>query len=260
MRLPAVLGAIAGALLLVPAVRAQDAAAPAPVFHRTTLVVSPASMPDARNVFRLQAAAAKAAKLPPGDVGWWAGFEGNRIIAVAPASRDALFRNTQLMQKIAAHDSAAAAAITNAAQGLRLVSATNEVFQAIPNLMYAPATPMPADSLGGWVTVEYWIAPGQRQAFDEAIRAMNEVYASVKYPYARTMAIVRMGEQRMELTTFIDSREDFYGRNSFARLTVGNAEAREKMTAARQALNKTLTNMRMSFAAMRPAMSYPPTP
>lgn len=260
MRFHRMLGVVAGAALAVADVGAQATTAPTPppVFRQTVYELDPATQGAWRAGLRQQAAAAKAANLPANEVGWWAANDMNRTIMVWPASRDALLQGNGLMQRITRADSAAAAAIREVRSGTRVLSAKTEIFQMVPDLSYEPAQPMAPAEMTGMVTVEYWIAPGQRGAFGEAIRAMNKVMADVKYPYARNMAWFRMGENRMAMTTFIDSRENYYGKNSFNRLAAGNTAAMEAMSAARQALLKTITDMEQRHANFMPSLSYPP--
>ena len=260
MRFRTVLGVLAGAVLAAPPAGAQTTTAPTPppVLRRTIYVLDPATMGAWRDGLRQQAAAAKKANLPAGEVGWWVANDGNRTIMVWPASRDSLLQGTGLMQRIARADSGAAAAIREVRRGTKVLSSTTEIFQLVPDLTYQPAQRMPASEVTGWVRVEYWIAPGQRGAFGEAIKAMNKAMAEVKYPYARNMGWVRIGENRMELTTFIDSRESYFGKNSFGRLSAGNTSAQEAMRAARQALLKTIANMQVSYANFATDLAYPP--
>ena len=259
MRFRTVLGVLAGAVLAVPDLGAQAATAqtPPPILRRTVFELDPATMGAWRAALRQQVAAVRAANLPANEVGWWAMNDLNRTILVWPASRDEMFP-ANLMGRIAAADSAAAAALRDARSGTRVLSSTTEIFQMMPDLSYQPAEGMPRVDMTGVVTMEYWVAPGQRRAFSEAIRAMNKVMADVKYPYARNMAWFRMGENRMSMTTFIDSRENYYGKNSFNRLAAGNTAAMEAMSVARQALLKTITKMQQSQANFVEGMSYPP--
>lgn len=260
MRFRTVLGFLAGAAFAVPQAGAQDATAPTPppILRRTTYVLDPATMGAWRDGLRQQAAAAKNANLPASEVGWWAVNDMNRTTLVWPASRDEMFPGPGIMQRIARADSAAAAAIRETRRGTKVVSSTTEIFQMVPDLSYEPAQAMPRSSISGFVQVDYHVAPGQRGAFGAAIRAMNEVMADVKYPYARNMSWVRMGENRMQLTTFIDSREHYFGKNSFMRLSEGNPAAQDAMRAARQALLQTVSDMRMSFGNFADDLSYPP--
>ena len=259
MRFRSLLGVLAGAVLAVPNLGAQTATAPTPppVFRQTVYELDPATMGAWRAGLRQQAAAARAANLPANEMGWWAMNDGNRTIMVSPASRDALFQRNP-MAMITQADSAAAAAIREVRSGSRVLSANTEIFQMVPDLSYQPAEGMPPADMTGMVTMEFRVAPGQRGAFGEAIRAMNKVMADVKYPYARNMAWFRMGENRMSMTTFIDSRENFYGKNSFNRLAAGNTAAQEAMSAAYQALLKTITSMQQRHANYASGLSYPP--
>lgn len=259
MRFHTVLGLLVGAALAIPQAGAQTATAPTPppILRRTTYVLDPATMGAWRDGLRQQAAAAKKANLPANEVGWWAVNDMNRTTLVWPASRDEMFP-TNLMRRIAEVDSAAAAAIRATRQGARVLSSTTEIFQMVPDLSYQPAQLMPNSEVTGFVQVVYRVAPGQRGAFGEAIRAMNKVMADVKYPYARNMAWVRIGENQMELTTFIDSRENYFGKNSIGRLVEGNTAAQDGLRAARQALVKTVSDMQMKFGNFADGQSYPP--
>lgn len=260
MRFRIVLGFLVGAALAVPQAGAQNTTAPTPppILRRTTYVLDPATMGAWREGLRQQAAAAKKANLPASEVGWWAVNDMNRTTIVWPASRDEMFPSTGLMQRIARADSGAAAAIRTVRQGTKVLSATTEIFQMVPDLSYQPAQAVSPSSASGLVRVVYHVAPGQRGAFGEAIRAMNKVMADVKYPYARNMSWVRIGENRMELTTFIDSRENYFGKNSFMRLSEGNTAARDAMRAARQELLMTISDMQMSFGNFATDLSYAP--
>ena len=169
MRFRAVLGALAGAAISFSLASAQDAPPP-PVYQMTTLELEPGTMMAWRDGLRKQAAAAKAHNLPSAEVGWWAMNDNNRTIIVRPASRDQLFSTPQVMQKIRAVDSAGAAAIAAAFQGGRVVKMTTEIVQQAPNLSDQPATPLPPDQFGGIVILDVDVAPGQGQAFNEAVR------------------------------------------------------------------------------------------
>ncbi|HSR15854.1 MAG TPA: hypothetical protein VLL51_08885 [Gemmatimonadales bacterium] len=257
MRFRAVLGALAGAALSFSVASAQDAPPP-PVFQMMTLELEPGGMIAWRDGLRKQAAAAKALNLSAAEVGWWAMNDNNRTIIVWPASRDQLFSNRQVMQKIRAADSAAAAGIAAAFQGGRVVKATNEIIQLAPNLSYQPATPLPNDQFGGVVIQSFDVAPGQGQAFNQAIQAINKAMADLKYPYARNLYRVRMGEGRTQIYTFIDNRENYYGKNSVMRLMEGNPAAAEALRTAYQAMLKTVSHMETGWAGYASDLSYPP--
>ena len=257
MRIRAILGALAGAALVVPVVSAQDAPPP-PVFQITTLELEPGSMMAWRDGLRKQAAAAKAANLPANEVGWWAMNDQNRTMIVRPHSRDELFSNPQVMQKIRAADSAAAAGIAAAFQSGRVSGMMTEIIQLAPDLSYQPATPMPNDQFGGVIILDIKIAPGQGQAFNQAVQALNKAWADLKYPYARNLYRVRMGEGRTQIYTFIDNRENYYGKNSVQRLMDANPAAAEALRTAYQAMLKTVTSLESGWAGYARDLSYPP--
>ena len=257
MRFRAVLGALAGAALSFSLASAQEAPPP-PVFQITTLELEPGSMMAWRDGLRKQAAAAKALNLPMAEVGWWAMNDNNRTTIVRPHSRDELFSNPQVMQKIRAADSAAAAGIAAAFQGGRVVGMTTEIVQLAPNLSYQPATPMPNDQFGGVVVLNIDVAPGQGQAFNQATQAINKAMADLKYPYARNFYRVRMGKSRAQIYTFIDNRENFYGKNSVMRLMEANPAAAEALRTAYQAWLKTVSHMESSYQGYARDLSYPP--
>jgi hypothetical protein len=257
MRFRAVLGALAGVAFAVSLASAQDAPPP-PVFQVTTLELEPGTMMAWRDGLRKQAAAAKAHNLPAAEVGWWAMNDNNRTMIVRPHSRDELFSNPQVMQKIRAADSVEAAGISAAFQGGRVVGMTTEIIQLAPNLSYQPATPMPNDQFGGIITLDVNIAPGQGQAFNQAVQAMNKAWADLKYPYARNLYRVRMGEGRTQIMTFIDNRENFYGKNSVQQLMAANPAAGEALRTAYQAMLKTVTHMESGYVGFARDLSYPP--
>lgn len=258
MRIRAILGALAGAALVVPVASAQNDAPPPPVFQVTTLELEPSGMIAWRDGLRKQAAAAKALNLPAAEVGWWAMNDNNRTMIVRPHSRDELFSNPQVMQKIRAADSAAAAGIAAAFQGGRVVKMTTEILQSAPNLSYQPATPLPNDQFGGVVIQSFDVAPGQGQAFSQAIQALNKAWADLKYPYARNLYRVRMGEGRTQIYTFIDNRENYYGKNSVQRLMDANPAAAEALRTAYMAMLKTVSHMETGWAGYARDLSYPP--
>jgi hypothetical protein len=234
---------------------AQDAEPPA--MQVTTIEVAPASMGSFRDAIRKMAAAAKAANLPAAEVGWWSLNEGNRIIMIRPHANDELFSNTQLRQKIAKANPDADKEIGAALQTAQILGITTEIVQAVPALRYQPAQPMDS-ALGATVTTDYTILPDQGSAFDEAIQATNKALAQIHYPYERIIVRVRMGTRRTQLITFIDSRENYYGKNWVPRLWEGNPAAREALVAARQALLKTVGSIRTTVQGYSAAQSYPP--
>jgi len=257
MRFRAVLGALAGAALSLSVASAQDAPPP-PVFQITTLELEPGTMSAFRDGLRKQAAAAKAANLSAREVGWWAMNDNNRTMIVRPHSRDELFSNPQVMQKIRAADSAAAADVSAAFQGGRVTGMTTEIIQLAPNLSYQPATPLPDDQFGGVVIQTFDVAPGQGQAFNQAVQAINKAMADLKYPYARNLYRVRMGTARTQIYTFIDTRENYYGKNSVQRLMEANPTAAEALRTAYGALLKTVSHMESGYAGYARNLSYPP--
>jgi len=251
---------VLGALVMaVPSTvaSAQDANTPPPVMQITTLELAPATMVAWRNGLRKMAAAAKAANLPAAEVGWWSLNEGNRTMIIRPRARDELFSNTQLRQKIAKANPEADKEIAAAFEGTQILGITNEILQGSPNLAYRPAQRLEG-APGGTVTVDYTILPGQGRAFNEAIQAMNKALAQINYPYERIVVRVRMGEARTQLITFFDTRENYFGKNSIFRLSDGNQAARDGLTAARQALLKTVGSMHMSISGYSASQSYPP--
>lgn len=251
------LGAFAAAALFVTATSAQNAPPPR-VLQITTVETTPATMMALRNGLRKEAAAAKAAKIPSGDVGWRSFDEGNRTLIVRPHPRDELFLNTQLRQKIAKVDSAAAEEVGKAFDGVEVTGVTTEILQESPNLTYMPAQTIPDSAFGGTITTTFGILPGQGRAFNEAVQAINKVLAQIKYPYVRRTFRVRMGTLRVQAVTFIDSRENYYGKNSIGRLLQAHPEAREALVAAYQALLKTVSSIRTSQLRYSAAQSYPP--
>jgi hypothetical protein len=257
MRFRAVLGALAGAAVSFSLASAQDAPPP-PVYQMTTLELEPGTMMAWRDGLRKQAAAAKAHNLPAAEVGWWAMNDNNRTIIVRQASRDQLFSNPQVMQKIRAVDSAGAAGIAAAFQGGRVVKMTTEILQHALDLSYQPATPLPADQFGGMVILDVDVAPGQGEAFNEAIRGLNKAMADLKYPYARNLYRVRMGEGRTQIYTFIDNRENYYGKNSVQRLMEANPAAAGALRTAYEAMLKTVSHMESGWAGYARDLSYPP--
>ncbi len=255
MRLRSVVSALAGTILAVPAVSAQDTPPP-PVFQVTTLELAPATMGTWRNGLAKLAGAAKAANLPAAEVGWWAYNEGNRTIIVSPHSRDELFRNTRLQQRIAEAQPDADKEIREAFENSPAQAQSTEIAVFVPNLSYQPAG-TPVDQ--GWVAVtEYAIAPGQGRAFNEAMQAMNKARADIKYPYAVSVYRVRMGEARTQVVTSYDTRVAFYGENSIFRLWEGNTAAQEAFGAARRALLQSVSSMKTTTYRYVERLSYPP--
>jgi len=252
-----ILGALAGVALAVSVASAQDTSPPE-VFQITTLELDPGTMMEWREGLRKQAAAARELNLPAAEVGWWAMNDNNRTMIVRRHARDELFSNPQVMQKIRAADSARAADVAASFQGGRVTARTTEIVERAPDLSYQPATPLPNDQWSGIIMQTVTVAPGQGRAFREAVQAMNKVLADLKYPYARSVSFVRMGEGAARITTFIDTRENYFGKNSVTRLLEANPAAREDLRAAYQAFLKTVTNMRTTMAGYARDLSYPP--
>lgn len=266
MRPVVVLGAFAGVALAVSLVTAQEATPPAAaqeealpaVFQVTTLELEPGTMREWRDGLRKQAAAAKALNLPATEVGWWAMNDANRTMIIRPHSRDELFINPQLRQKIRALDAAMADDMQASFQAGRVVGMTTEILEHVPNLSYQPAIPFPDDQWGGIVTREVDIVPGQNQAFNEALQRVNNAMAAVNYPYPRNVYRVRMGRSRTLIVIHVDSLENYYGTNWAPRLAGADTAAGEELRAANQAFLDTISSMQMSTATYARDMSYPP--
>lgn len=257
MRFRPLAGALAGMVMATSPVAAQNAPPPM-VFQMTTLELDPGTMAEWRAGLRKQATAAKELKLPAGEIGWWAMNDDNRTTIVRPHARDVLFANPQVRQKIAAADSARAADMTASFQAGRVTRMTTEIWEHAPDVSYQPATPLPDDQWGGIISLTVHVAPGQGAAFREALQATHKAMADLKYPYARNVYFARMGESRAQIVTFIDSRENYFGKNSVSRLWEGHPDVQAALTAARQALLKTVTDMRTTTATYARGLSYPP--
>ncbi len=250
------LAALAGTVLFATAAVAQDAPPP-PIFQVTTLELAPATMTKWLGGLRAQAAAAKTVGLPPAEFGWWTYTEGNRVIIVIPRERDAVIAGRPTMARIREANAKLADEIAAAFEGATVRLVSQELTVHAPNLSYTPATQYEP---GAAEILDAWIAPGQGQAFNEAIREFNEVRTKMGYPYSVELYRVRLGETRTRLVTFIDSRENFYGKNSVGRLMAGKADVQAAWQAAIAKVLPTVTRWESTSVDYTADLSYPPMP
>ena len=257
MKFRSVLPALLSPTLLVTLAVAQDppAAPPPPVFQVTTLELSPATMAAWRDARAKMAEAAKAANLPVAEFGWWDYNNGNRTVIVTPRNRADILQGANARARILAVNPAADTALTAAFEGIQVTLVSQELIVAQPNRTYEPAT-VPAP--GGVAILNIRIAPGQGQAFTEAVQAMNKVRADIKYPYPMRSFGVRFGESRTVLATFFDNREAYYGKNQMGRLLEGNAAAMAEWQAAVQKFNAATADITPEVATYSTRQSYAP--
>jgi len=248
------LGVLACAAVVSTA-HAQDA--PNPVFQVLTLEHTPATMSAWRSAMAKEVAALKAANIPASEVGWWAYTRDNKTILVRPRSRDALFPGGGGgMGRLRQVDSAKAAEVGAAFQGSQVRLTSNEIIEHAPNLSYTPS--VEPKSIGGVNVIDIMIAPGQGQAFNEAVRALNEIRKTIDYPYSVQVYRVRMGEPRTVIVTFYDTREAYFGRNSMDTLLERRTMQQEQFQKAIGTILSAVSGWQSWLGGYAENMSYPP--
>lgn len=88
----------------------------------------------------------------------------------------------------------------------------NEIWVAVPEWTYEPAN---APTVAGVSSTSVEIAPGMAAAFDTARRDFVKFRQKVGYPYPVRAFRVVIGEPRIVFVTSFDSREAFFGKNTF---------------------------------------------
>lgn len=257
MRFRAVAAVLGGsALIATLAVAQEPAAPPPPVFQVTTLELTPATMAAFRNARAKVAEAAKALNLPVEQFGWWDYNDGNRTMIVSPRNRDNVLQGLgNARARIREANPEADKEITAMMEGTQVRVLSQELIMAQPNRTYEPAT---QPEVGGVSISDIRIAPGQGQAFNEALAAMNKVRADIKYPYPMRAFNVRFGESRTVLATFFDTREAYYGKNQMGRLLEGNAAAQAEWQAAVQKFVASTASLETRVVNYSARQSYAP--
>ena len=248
----------AGLALLALPVLAQDAPPP-PIYQVTTLELAPATMGAFRSGMARQAAAAKELNLPAAEAGWWTYSEGNRLIIVAPRTRDAVLGRPAMgtRARIRAANPGLDSAIDKAYGGAQSRLVSQELIVEAPNLSYTAATQV---EVGAIQVADIIIAPGQGQAFNEAVQAMNKVRTDIGYPYTVLAFRVRFGETRTQLVTLFDSREAFFGKNSIDRLLAGKPEAQAAWQVAIGKIVAAVESYEFTLSDYSANLSYPAMP
>lgn len=254
MRIRSVLCVLGSTALLPTVAPAQDT--PPQAYQVITLEHTPSTMVAWRNAQAQLAEAMKAANIPASEAGWWAYTRDNKTIIVRPRSRDALFGGGNPQARLRQADSAKGAQIAALFQGTQVRGISNEIIEHAPNLSYNPATEMA--NPGGVQVLEVRIAPGQGQAFNQAIQAINKVRTAVSYPYSVQLYRVRMGEPRTTIVTFFDTNEAFFGKSSLATLMEGKPALREEYQKAITAVLSAVSGWESWLGSYAPNLSYPP--
>ena len=94
----------------------------------------------------------------------------------------------------------------------------NEIWVAIPEWTYEPATPLPPAAVTAISVSTVQIASGATAAFDAARKDFVKLRQKVGYPYRVVAYRVVLGEPRIVFVTPFDSRAAFYGANAFMAL------------------------------------------
>jgi hypothetical protein len=258
MRMRSLLAACAGATLIAGAATAQDADAPPPIFQVTELEHSPATMVAWRGALAQQAAAAKAAGASSEEMGWWTYISDNHTVMVRPASRDAMFPGNRFALRAAIREAnpAADSAIRAAFMGTETRTVSTEIIQLDQNRSYTPA----GDPIvpGGADVWDLTIAPGQNAAFNTAVEGMMGILRDLDFPYALNIYRVRYGQNRVQMVTFWDTRENRWGINSFDKLFAAHPDVAARANPAYQAFLETVTSMKTTTYNYSEEMSFPP--
>jgi hypothetical protein len=112
--------------------------------------------------------------------------------------------------------------------------------------------------VGGADVWDLEIAPGQFGAFNTAVEGMVGILRELNFPYQMALYRVRYGENRVQMVTFWDTRENRWGINSFDRLFDANPEVAAKAGPVYQAFLETVTSMKTTTYNYVEEMSFPP--
>lgn len=133
----------------------------------------------------------------------------NRTVVARPVQRDAILANPNQHIMTAQPD----AWQKWLAGRPRSEQVRNEIWIAAPEWSYEPAN---APTSTGISASSVQIPPGMGAAFDTVRRDFVKFRQKVGYPYPVRAFRVVIGEPRIVFVTNFDSREAFYGKNTFA--------------------------------------------
>jgi hypothetical protein len=143
---------------------------------------------------------------------------------------------------------------------VRLNGTDVQIWVAIPEWTYEPATPLPPAAVTAIAVSTVQIASGATAAFDAARKDFVKLRQKVGYPYRVAAFRVVLGEPRIVFVTPFDSRAAFYGANAFMAL-VEKAGAQSEWQALQTRLSANMgTEWDSKVWNYNAAVSYLPQP
>jgi len=133
----------------------------------------------------------------------------------------------------------------------------NEIWVAVPDWSYAPATP---PAVTGLSVASVKIPPGKAAAFDTVRKDFVRFRQKIAYPYPVRAFRVVLGEPRIVFVTSFDSRSAFFGANALMAI-VEKAGAQSDWQALQARLSGTMSaEWDVKLWNYNEAVSYIPQP